>query len=415
MTMSDRHNSLNRVGFAEDDSEQVWHLIQSLSDKEKQSLLRECQMRHAGGSCKGIKPSNILLQNAHRSPVPVPPLLLASPKPVTSNNSNSIAQGTKPMQERNSVVVVNNFAPKMPNFTGSTSSRGDDYKKWRRAAKLILDDTEISNNRKKVLILQSLTDDAGEAIQLSLNDDLHTILKFLDDVYGCTDDASDLLADFYQLYQLPSQTCAQYMMLLYVKLCDIVTLGGLLKTELCRTLLRQFIRGTRDDTLLLKLRIEDLIDDPPDFSGVLFKVRQEEASRAARNLRLKQASNTHATLEEPQQVDTVGAVVQAPDDFCSSPSFCYRCGDDSHLAYDCDNMPNQEVVSRMVTECRQQALGDSKSAVAGRSATTHSPPLDLVGDTPEVQLDVNNIHTVGLIDTGSQISSVSTAFYHQLF
>ena len=57
---------------------------------------------------------------------------------------------------------------KIKNFSGNSKpGPGEtDYRHWRRAAQRILDDRDLSRNRKQTILLQSLTGTAEDCIDL---------------------------------------------------------------------------------------------------------------------------------------------------------------------------------------------------------------------------------------------------------
>ena len=270
-------------------------------------------------------------------------------------------------------VVVDSTPRKITNFSGSSEVRkGEvDYKHWRRAASRIVDDTELSEGRKKVILLQSLVGDAEDAIDLHRDSSCRKLLRTLDKMYGTTADGYDLLATFYQQLQLPSQTSSQYLNQLYVLICEVVEQGGLPMNVMQETLLRQFIRGTWDEDLLDKLKLEDKVDEAPSFPNLIEAVRRVEARRTERKLRQKQVARLNMSATSLGSIDKPAAVDQEDmslkvesmqrrikelEDVCQHHQqqatslenqrsfFCYRCGENEHLAVECSNPPNKDLV-----------------------------------------------------------------------
>ena len=164
-------------------------------------------------------------------------------------------------------------------------------------------------------------------------------------------------------------------------------------------LVRQFLRGTTDEDMLLKLRLDDPHPGAVDYPSLIARVRREEGRRTERRLRLRKVrSNTlSATPKVPEhsdvrpvndastEVEALGkrvAELEAKQDvnalaqrvkhletsLCKSSMFCFRCGKDGHVAYDCTNSPNKELVEekRAARRCRSgNAITPRQKATAG--------------------------------------------------
>ena len=294
--------------------------------------------------------------------------------------SHTSTVATSPVQ--NTYYTVDTTPRKIKPFSGASKVGGGevDHAHWRRAANRIIEDGEIFEGRKRNILLQSLSGVAEDAIDMYRDRSCQTIVEILDQIFGSTSDGHDLLADFYQIIQLPNQTTSEYLTQLYTRLCEVVKQEGILMREVPETLTRQFLRGTTDEEMLMKLRLE--VDQPLDFPAFIAKVRREEARRTERRLRLHKVvrSNVSTASHSPTQSTTVTSprVTTSPDNDIDevaqlrkritmleasnaevnllaqkvqdlqtkvkSGVFCYRCGQDGHVAYDCDNPPNKSLV-----------------------------------------------------------------------
>ena len=198
-----------------------------------------------------------------------------------------------------------------------------------------------------------------------------------------------MLVDLYQLLQGQKQTASEYLSILFVELGEVVKYDGLAVDQMAKALLKQFIRGTTDEEMLTKLRLEDKVDRPPPFPDLISSIRREESKRTERKLWHKKQAKAQAAVikqevEEPEVVrlrQRVAELESAAAEKPSQPSvpelpsemqqrmvnlerkvpmvrirniFCYRCGEDAHLATDCQNPPNKKLVEQKVAEHRKR-------------------------------------------------------------
>lgn len=269
-----------------------------------------------------------------------------------------------------------------------------DYKHWKRSATRILEDSDLSEGQKKRIVLQSLTGVAEDLIDLNRGSSCEEIFEILEKLYGSTADGTDLLADFYQIFQLPSQSPSEYLNKLYIHLTEVIALDGMRKEDVPKVLLKQFVKGTseEDNIILLKLQLEDKLDSPPSFPDLFVSVRREENKRAERRQRQKQVAKAQvivANSASSQQLDlpnpswesaskarnassevvrlqqemavlkeemksmlskSSGGTADLPGKY----GFCYRCGHDGHIAPGCNNRPNRTLVAER-KEARRKA------------------------------------------------------------
>ena len=203
-------------------------------------------------------------------------------------------------------MTVEPSTRKLRNFSGADKlGNGEiDFKHWKRAALRIKEDGEISEAHKKRIVLQSLQGKAEDAIDLHRDQDVDVILEMLDKMFGSVADGSDLLADYYQMFQQENQLASEYLSNLFVHLSEVIKCDTLQMSELPKTILQQFIRGISDEELLNKLRLEENIASPPNFPDLLAAVRREESRRTERRLRhCKNAKARAMTLVEQSSAE----------------------------------------------------------------------------------------------------------------
>jgi hypothetical protein len=319
---------------------------------------------------------------------------------------NSLGHSQTPKQN---IVVENNYK-KLKVFSAKLKpGSGElDYRHWRRAAVRVVEDEDLADSKKKQLVLDSLQGRADDIVDFSKHQSVYEILSLLDSNFKAMIDGDDILADFYQMIQEERKTASEFLSDLYVELTEIVKEGGASMGRMPKLLLSQFIRGTRDEDILTKLRLEDLKTNPPSFPDLMSAVRREEGKRTERKLRLKRANVTvtrsslvtaspEAVPELPDpDVERLQRRVNKLESMCagleamtvedvpepetveiprqevarmqrrlaqledkvnkvrSRSIFCYRCGEDGHVATDCNGPSNKALVLEKVEKRNQR-------------------------------------------------------------
>lgn len=286
---------------------------------------------------------------------------------------------------KSSTIVVDTTPRKIKNFSGhdKIGSGEVDYKHWRRSAVRIVEDKELSESKKRLILLQSLAGIAEDAIDLHRESSPRYLIDVLDKIFGSTADGYDMLADFYQMVQENGQSASQYLNKLYIRLTEIVDRDGLTHRALPECLLRQFVRGCSDEDLIVKLRLEDIISRPPEFPDLMERIRREEARRTERKLRLKRAkvNSCFTVVDEPkieqqneaeklrQRIKELEAekvvaeslaqrVNRLEESNKKDSRFCFRCGEDGHMAYDCVAVANKTLVEEKQQARRRNRQGN---------------------------------------------------------
>ena len=291
-------------------------------------------------------------------------------------------------------VIIDHADKKLPRFSGSSKvSQGEvNYRRWQRDATRLVDDSGISEEQKKRALFKSLQGQADDIAELHRDTSALQLLDILDKQYGGTIDGDELLVDFYNIVQTSNQSASEYLSHLFIELGEVVKYEGVGVAQMPKVLLKQFIRGTTDEEILLKLRLEEKISNPPQFPDFISSIRREESKRTERRLRLKKQARAQATTVADPRQDEVTMLQQRVRDLeamvagkgasteTSKPQqsselsqvqqrvarleqrvgqvrnkyiFCYRCGEDAHLASDCKNLPNKKLVQEKVDARRK--------------------------------------------------------------
>ena len=272
------------------------------------------------------------------------------------------------------VVIDRSTEQKLPRFSGHTKlGQGEvNFQKWHRAAKRLLDDSTVADNAKRNIIFRSLIGLAEDIADYHREKSPKEIVDLVQVQFGGLQDGEDMLIEFHQHVQQVNESAAEYLSALFIELGEVLNNGGINSVDMPKILLKQFIRGTSDEDILTKLRLEDRLSNPPTFPEFIRIVRTEESRRTEKRLRMKKMARSHQVsatedgevqqlrqelAEMKARLDSTAAVqetlVQAqravqPEQRVSRNIFCYRCGEDNHVAYDCVNTPNRNWWKRKV-------------------------------------------------------------------
>ena len=151
-------------------------------------------------------------------------------------------------------------------------------------------------SQKRRIILQSLTGYAEDSIDLQRGFPCAELIEILDKIYGGTVDGGDLLADFFQMLQGVNESAGEYLNRLFLHLSEVIKHDGLKMQDLPKTLLRQFVRGTSDESLLIKLQLDSKLDNPPSFPELFSLIRTEESRRTECRLRHKKIAKANSVI-----------------------------------------------------------------------------------------------------------------------
>ena len=324
--------------------------------------------------------------------------------PPPQDHENVTIRRGQAVNETQNVIVQQQTDRKLPRFSGSVPpSHGEvSFRRWQRAANRLLEekDDDVSEVKKKSAILRSLNGTADDIVEIYRHKSSIELVEILEKKYGGTIDGDDLLVEFYTIFQSEKQSASDYLSELFVELGDVVKYEGVPEELMDVVLLKQFIRGTSDDEIMNKLRLEDQVKNPPSFPDLISSIRREETKRAERKLRHKQQVRARAAVVSEPEVPAVtppdnremhrmqqrlaeleslaasiepGPAPQPPEpsaEFVQLQQrlasveqkltvrkrniFCYRCGQDAHMATECENPANKKLVEEKVAARRQR-------------------------------------------------------------
>lgn len=108
--------------------------------------------------------------------------------------------------------------------------------------------------------------------------------------------------------------------------------------------------------------------------------------------------------------------------FRPKPGYCFQCGENGHVALVCENNPNPSLVTEKRKQLKErQALWDHQYGSNAPDALNaihqkyNSPgiPKGLIGTKCTAQVNIEGNPCPCLLDTGSQVMTISQFFYEQ--
>jgi len=264
----------------EDEGNQILFMVQNLSPVQRRRTLLQLQP---------LLSSTVVDQSDTNTSV------------ITSSGEVTLASGSSRILIQTSTQV----GSKLKSFSGilPVPNGQFDFKTWIQAATRLTKNVSISNSEQLTLIQNSLLKPALDVVQSTLDSgSTCDVLKLLEQVYGNVDDPRDLLNNFNSTLQNPKERCSEYLSRLYLLLDDLLRQSIIALADARLTLLKQFIFGCFDDTLLLKLRLEETGQNQPDYGTFLLSIRREEARKTRRQVaarvKAQQVTVTNSEVDE---------------------------------------------------------------------------------------------------------------------
>ncbi|KAJ0022317.1 hypothetical protein NQD34_009807 [Periophthalmus magnuspinnatus] len=295
-------------------------------------------------------------------------------------------------------------------FSGKTpkSANESEYEAWRAQIESLMADPALSPLHVTRRILESLLSPAADVVRALGPNTLPTIyLKVLDSAYATVQDGEELFAQFLNTLQDPGEKPSAYLQRLSLTLNTVVKRGGVSAQDVDKHLLKQFCRGCWDNAMITKLQLEQRKSKPPVFSELLLMLRTEEDRQQAKETLMKKhlgsskqqrvqlhtqgtcscghtdaESATIAELKQQmrklqQQMSTllsqqskgsVGKKCQPQggakgQPLWPKPGFCFKCGEDGHIAPNCTNSANPTLVQqkKKMLQQRREAWAKNKN------------------------------------------------------
>ncbi|KAK7906943.1 hypothetical protein WMY93_015555 [Mugilogobius chulae] len=281
-----------------------------------------------------------------------------------------------------------------------------DYDSWKTQIELLNADPSLAPMHITRRIIESLLPPAADLVKsLGPNALPVTFLRVLDSAYATVEDGEELFSKFLNTFQNHGERPSSYLQRLQLTLTTVVQRGGIAATDKDKHLLKQFCRGCWDNAVINKLQLEQKKDQPPSFADLLFTLRTEEDRQSAKETLMKkhipsvkhrvniQSQSTSAcscghspdmsAIEDlkrqmlklqsqmstllsknslgsakPQTKQKSQQAVNRP-----KPWFCFKCGQDGHIAPHCTNEPNPNLVEekRKQLKSKQQVWENKRT------------------------------------------------------
>ena len=313
---------------------------------------------------------------------------------------------------------LRSFSGRMPKPPGEV-----DYETWCLHVELMFQDG-LPIDMQRRMILESLLSPALDIVrQLGPSSSPLDYVRLLQSAYGLVDDGEEIFAKFLNTHQDSGEKASEYLQRLQAILSTAIRRGGVSGTKANRQLFKQFTRGCWDQTLLLTLQQKINNDLPPDFSELLLQLRTEEERRAVKMDRMQRhfgSSKVKPTMHFQYVSETVPKdelntdilqkyiteteslrkqvselqiqltekrtqrrkkhepkTTTAPEPLTATadiqvhqqvsrpqpkPWFCFKCGENGHIARQCENPPNKDLVDKKYKElkAKQQEWKDKQ-------------------------------------------------------
>ncbi|XP_039900907.1 zinc finger CCHC domain-containing protein 12-like [Simochromis diagramma] len=203
---------------------------------------------------------------------------------------------------------IRTFSGRLPRPNGEV-----DYETWRTQVDLLLSDPFLTDALKVRKILESLLSPASEIVKpLGVTATPSTYVTQLDSAYGVVEDGEELYTAFLGSNQNSGENPSAFLNRLHSLLTRVISRGGAPPTNVNELLLKQFIRGCWDQSLIISLQLEAKKSFPPSFSELLLMLRTEEERRFAKLDRMKKHLGATKAAAHAHSVFSMPTFGQAP-------------------------------------------------------------------------------------------------------
>ncbi len=197
---------------------------------------------------------------------------------------------------------IRTFSGRLPRPNGEV-----DYETWRTQVDLLLSDSSLTDAHKVRKILESLLSPASEVVKpLGVTALPSAYVTQLESAFGVVEDGEELFTAFLGSNQNSGEKPSAFLSRLHSLLTRVISRGGASASNVKELLLKQFIRGCWDQSLIIGLQLEGKKSSPPSFPDLLLMLRTEEDRRSAKLDRMKKhlgatkaAAHAHSVFSIP--------------------------------------------------------------------------------------------------------------------
>lgn len=153
-----------------------------------------------------------------------------------------------------------------------------DYDTWRTSIEVLINDPAISDLNCTQRILDSLLL-LDITKRLGLDAKPSEYLKVLDSAFGAVKDGDELYARFMNTLQNKGERPSAYLQRLHICLTKAMRHRGVSASDFHKQLLKQFLRGCWEDSLISDLQLGERKESPPSLLLLLHTEEEASASR----------------------------------------------------------------------------------------------------------------------------------------
>lgn len=177
-----------------------------------------------------------------------------------------------------------------------------------------MNDSSLSEAQQRRVLLDSLLTPAlNIALSIGAQATPSAYLQALDRAYGSVTGGEELYIQFLETHQNTGEKASDYLLRLHALLQEAVGRNGVAKQDADSQLLKQFLRGCWDDSLITTLQLKEPFNNPekgvPTFSESLFRIRAYEKESQLKEMRrqrhmggnlTKVHTKAHLSQSEPE-------------------------------------------------------------------------------------------------------------------
>lgn len=319
------------------------------------------------------------------------PLQGSSPDSIIRAVGDLLEKTMRPSSDANAFRRLRTFSGTIPTPPGEES-----LEHWLSHAQLIVEECSCSNREKRTRIVGSLKGPALDIIQaVRINDPDATptdYLKALENAFGTPESGEDLYFAFRSMQQKSGEKLSDFLQRLERSLRGVLHREGISPKRKDQVRVEQLIRGSKE----MKSNSSEIQELKAEIKVLTAKLkkRDSEPETKLKNSQKPVEIETEKDvqilqkqvkqLQEQLSVMTVSQGVSASREFSrrdgrikpssnqkpqlppeTSDFFCYRCGEDDHIATHCNSSENTaKVIQKLIRALRRGKRGKESASAA---------------------------------------------------